>query len=137
MDTPRYWGVIPAAGQGTRMGAGRPKQYLELAGRRVLEHTLERLAADPRIAGIVVALGPDDADWGRLTMPAGVEVRTVTDHELAQRNAALGAEVSDLKHGLAAVAELARTQLGMIGKGETFYQVVDGGAKRRSRPPGK
>ncbi len=78
MDTPRYWGVIPAAGQGTRMGAGRPKQYLELAGRRVLEHTLERLAADPRIAGIVVALGPDDADWGRLTMPAGVEVRTVT-----------------------------------------------------------
>ena len=78
MDTPRYWGVIPAAGQGTRMGTGRPKQYLELAGRAVLEHTLERLAGDPRITGIVVALGPDDADWGRLAMPAGVEVRTVT-----------------------------------------------------------
>ncbi|GBE48423.1 2-C-methyl-D-erythritol 4-phosphate cytidylyltransferase [bacterium BMS3Bbin12] len=78
MDTPHYWGVIPAAGQGTRMGAQRPKQYLELAGRRVLEHTLERLAADPRIAGIVVALGPDDAEWRHLTMPAGVEVWTVT-----------------------------------------------------------
>ncbi len=78
MDTPRYWGVIPAAGKGTRMGAERPKQYLELAGRAVLEYTLERLAADPRIAGIVVALGPDDADWKRLAMPAGVEVRTVT-----------------------------------------------------------
>ncbi len=77
MDTPRYWGVIPAAGKGTRMGAERPKQYLELAGRTVLEYTLERLAADPRIAGIVVALGPDDADWRRLAMPAGVEVRTV------------------------------------------------------------
>ncbi|HDO34346.1 MAG TPA: cell division protein FtsB, partial [Chromatiales bacterium] len=64
-----------------------------------------------------------------------VVAQQAENHELAQRNAALDAEVSDLKHGLAAVAELARTQLGMIGKGETFYQVVDGGAKRRSRPP--
>lgn len=59
------------------MGGARPKQYLELAGRAVLEHTLARLAADPRISGIVVALGPDDSDWGRLTLPAGIEVRTV------------------------------------------------------------
>lgn len=64
-----------------------------------------------------------------------VVAQQAENHELAQRNAALGAEVSDLKHGLAAVAELARTQLGMIGKDETFYQVVGGGAKRRSRPP--
>ncbi len=78
MSIVRYWGVIPAAGKGTRMGAERPKQYLELAGRAVLEHTLERLAADSRIAGIVVALGSEDADWERLTSPAGVEVRTVT-----------------------------------------------------------
>jgi len=73
----RCWGVIPAAGKGTRMGTARPKQYLELAGRTVLEHTLERLAADPRIAGIVVALGADDTEWARLRPPPGVEVRTV------------------------------------------------------------
>ena len=60
-DGPRHWAVVPAAGKGARMGADRPKQYLELAGRTVLEHTLARLLAEPRIAGIVVALAVDDA----------------------------------------------------------------------------
>ncbi len=44
---------------------------------------------------------------------------------LAERNKALDAEVRDLKHGLAAIEERARTELGMIKKGETFYQVVE------------
>ncbi|GHC18324.1 2-C-methyl-D-erythritol 4-phosphate cytidylyltransferase [Aidingimonas halophila] len=37
------WLIVPAAGRGTRMGATQPKQYLPLAGRPVLAHTLERL----------------------------------------------------------------------------------------------
>ncbi|HQU15122.1 MAG: 2-C-methyl-D-erythritol 4-phosphate cytidylyltransferase [Chromatiales bacterium 21-64-14] len=78
MNRPRYWGVIPAAGKGTRMGAELPKQYLELAGRRVLEHTLNRLAADPRIVGIVVALGADDTLWPRVDPPQSVTLLTVT-----------------------------------------------------------
>lgn len=44
---------------------------------------------------------------------------------LAQRNAALAAEVQDLKSGEAAVEERARSELGMIRPGETFYRVVD------------
>jgi len=63
-EAPRHWAVVPAAGKGARMGADRPKQYLELAGRSVLEHTLARLLDEPRIAGIVVALAVDD-DYGR------------------------------------------------------------------------
>lgn len=63
-EAPRHWAVVPAAGKGARMGADRPKQYLELAGRSVLEHTLARLLDEPRIAGIVVALAADD-DYGR------------------------------------------------------------------------
>ncbi len=59
-DGPRIWAVVPAAGKGARMGADRPKQYLELAGRTVLEHTLRRLLDEPRIAGIVVPLAADD-----------------------------------------------------------------------------
>lgn len=43
---------------------------------------------------------------------------------LQERNQALEAQVADLKHGLGAVEELARSQLGMIKQGETFYQVV-------------
>ena len=41
-----------------------------------------------------------------------------------ERNNALDAEVSDLKQGSAAIEERARTELGMVKKGETFFQVV-------------
>lgn len=44
---------------------------------------------------------------------------------LRERNDSLEAEVSDLKEGLEAVEERARTDLGMIEEGETFYQVVE------------
>lgn len=44
---------------------------------------------------------------------------------LAERNAALAAEVADLKDGLAAIEERARNELGMVKDGETFYQVVE------------
>lgn len=44
---------------------------------------------------------------------------------LKQRNAALGAEVVDLKQGLDAIEERARNELGMIKDGETFIQVVE------------
>ena len=43
---------------------------------------------------------------------------------LRQRNGQLKAEVQDLKKGLTALEERARHDLGMIGAGETFYQVV-------------
>ena len=44
---------------------------------------------------------------------------------LKQRNEALAAEVEDLKSGEAAAEERARSELGMIKPGETFYRVVD------------
>lgn len=50
------------------MGAARPKQYLPLAGKTVLEWTLERLCAQPQLQGLMVALAPDDAHWESLEM---------------------------------------------------------------------
>ncbi len=44
---------------------------------------------------------------------------------LRERNTSLEAEVRDLKEGLEAVEERARTELGMIEEGETFYQVIE------------
>lgn len=49
--------------------------------------------------------------------------RTQND-ELRARNRALEAEVVNLKHGREAAEERARTDLGMMGRSETFFQVV-------------
>jgi len=54
-----------------------------------------------------------------------VEQQAHENEGLKQRNAALGAEVEDLKSGEAAVEERARSELGMIKPGETFYRVVE------------
>jgi len=59
----RYWAVVPAAGVGTRMQADRPKQYLSLAGRTVIEHSLDRLLNHSAIAGGVLALSVGDPYW--------------------------------------------------------------------------
>ena len=67
----RYFALVPAAGSGSRLGSSTPKQYLPLAGRTVLHHTLGRLAAHPRIEQVFVVLAPADtefrtADWQSL-----------------------------------------------------------------------
>ena len=56
---------------------------------------------------------------------AQVAAQTHENAGLKQRNDALAAEVRDLKSGVAAVEERARSELGMIKPGETFYRVVD------------
>ncbi len=50
--------------------------------------------------------------------------RSEENRELAARNAALEAEVLDLKQGLAAAEERARTDLGLVAAGETFFQII-------------
>lgn len=57
-------------------------------------------------------------------LKAQVAERTEENRSLAVRNAALEAEVQDLKQGLAAVEERARVDLGMIAAGETFFQIT-------------
>ncbi len=59
--------------------------------------------------------------WG---LQAQLAERTEENRLLAARNAALEGEVANLKQGLAAAEERARTDLGMIAEGETFYQIT-------------
>ena len=65
-SAPALWAVVPAAGGGARMRATRPKQYLPLLGRAILQHTLERLGHYPRLRGLVVGIAADDAYWPTL-----------------------------------------------------------------------
>ncbi|KQY81715.1 2-C-methyl-D-erythritol 4-phosphate cytidylyltransferase [Pelomonas sp. Root1444] len=60
MTNPRFFALVPAAGVGERSGAGMPKQYVEIAGRPMLAHTLAALAEVPRLAQTLVVLSPDD-----------------------------------------------------------------------------
>lgn len=64
----KYWAVVPAAGVGKRMGAAIPKQYLQLHGRTVIEHTLGRLCKHPQIEAVVVSLGGEDEHWPTLSL---------------------------------------------------------------------
>ena len=54
-----------------------------------------------------------------------IENQQTENQKLEERNRLLKAEVEDLKNGLEVVEEKARTELGLIKKGETFYQVIE------------
>jgi len=58
-----------------------------------------------------------------------VEEQARENEVLAQRNRELEAEVEDLRQGLHAVEERARSELGMVKENEEFYQVVPGGSE--------
>ncbi len=59
----RRVGLIPAAGQGARLGGETPKQYLPLAGEPMLAHAVRALLAEPAVELAFVVLAADDERW--------------------------------------------------------------------------
>lgn len=57
------WALIPAAGIGSRMAADRPKQYLELAGRSILEHSIRAVGRHQPLKGLLVGIAQNDSWW--------------------------------------------------------------------------
>lgn len=74
---PTFWVVIPAAGVGSRMRADRPKQYLQLAGRSILEHTLDCFLDHPQLKGLVLCLAADDPYWPLLAAATDPRIQRV------------------------------------------------------------
>lgn len=64
-----------------------------------------------------------------------IEAQAEENARLAERNKTLAAEVRDLKEGRTAIEERARTDLGMIGANETFFQVVPPAPKAAAPVP--
>ena len=58
-------------------------------------------------------------------LEAAVETNRAENMRRVELNAELAAEVLNLKQGYEAIEERARSELGMIGEGETFYQLVE------------
>ncbi|CDT21574.1 2-C-methyl-D-erythritol 4-phosphate cytidylyltransferase [Vibrio coralliirubri] len=70
--------VVPAAGVGSRMKADRPKQYLKIHGKTILEHTVEKLLSHPQVAQIVVAVSDDDPYYPELALNQNPQVIRVS-----------------------------------------------------------
>ena len=71
-----FWAVVPAAGVGKRMNADRPKQYLELAGKTVIEHTLLRLLSAQVFTAVAVAISEEDPYWPDLDVSVHKKIIT-------------------------------------------------------------
>jgi len=82
---------------------------------------------------VQVPLWVGKGGWLRVAqIEESVEKEKAKNSELEARNAALAAEVRDLKQGTEAVEERARYELGLVKRDEVFFQVVED-AKRPAR----
>jgi 2-C-methyl-D-erythritol 4-phosphate cytidylyltransferase len=61
---PKIFALVLAAGQGTRIGDAVPKQYITLAGKPMMFHSIEAISSVPRIERVFVVLSPMDRHWG-------------------------------------------------------------------------
>ncbi|SFN58510.1 2-C-methyl-D-erythritol 4-phosphate cytidylyltransferase [Xenorhabdus japonica] len=73
--------LIPAAGIGSRMKSDCPKQYLDIAGKTILEHTVAALFEHPRIQRIIIALNPADTQFAQLPIASDPRIATVIGGE--------------------------------------------------------
>lgn len=73
----KIWALIPAAGIGTRMKSELPKQYLEIDGKTILEHSLSKFLEHPSIDKVVVALHPNDNHWAKIKIANHSKIITV------------------------------------------------------------
>ena len=70
--------IIAAGGRGVRFGADRPKQFLDIGGRSILELSVAALAASDRIQEIVVALPEDHVDAGAKALREAIGGRCIS-----------------------------------------------------------
>ena len=71
---PRYFALIPAAGVGARMAADGPKQYLPLAGKPMLRHTLDAFLSSEKISHSFVVVSEGDRQIDAVAPSHGVTV---------------------------------------------------------------
>jgi len=72
----RYWVVIPAAGVGKRMGIDKPKQYISVYDKTIIEHTINCFIKREEIEGVVVVISETDEYWPKLSISKHEKVIT-------------------------------------------------------------
>ena len=98
--------LIFAAGSGTRMGAETPKQFRRLAGKPLLRHAVEALAAHPRITAVRVVIGTGQEKLAEAAL-AGLDVGTLIAGG-AERADSVRAGLAEIEEGIVLVHDAAR-----------------------------
>jgi 2-C-methyl-D-erythritol 4-phosphate cytidylyltransferase len=125
----RVVALVPAGGQGARLGTSLPKQFLALAGRTILERSVAALAACPRISTIVVAL---PADYAAAPPPyldlAAPRVRVVPGGARRQDSVALAFAAAPADAELIVIHDAARPFVDQSTIERTIDAAAEGGA---------
>lgn len=77
----KYSVVVPAAGIGKRMKTNCPKQYLHIAGKTIIEHTLTNLLAHSQVKRVIVVLNPNDTSFSQLSIARHPNINVVVGGE--------------------------------------------------------
>lgn len=92
-QTQRYWVVIPAAGGGSRMGSSRPKQYLPLRSRALIEWSIAPFLDTDWIDGVVLVLAKSDTEFARLPVARHPKIVMTTGGAARAESVLAGLEV--------------------------------------------
>ncbi|ABR75378.1 2-C-methyl-D-erythritol 4-phosphate cytidylyltransferase [Actinobacillus succinogenes] len=94
--------VVPAAGVGSRMQADKPKQYLHIHGKTILEHTVGALLTYPPVKYVILAIAEDDPYIRRLPLVRDARIQIVVGGET---------RAESVLNGLKAIEHPARVQV--------------------------
>lgn len=94
--------VVPAAGIGSRMKADKPKQYLTIQDKTILEHTLNVLLTHTAVSKVIVAVAKDDPYLSALAITQHPKIQIVEGGET---------RAESVLNGLKAINHLAQTRV--------------------------
>lgn len=100
--------IIAAGGVGRRLGAGVPKQLLEVGGRTILQRSVEAFSSHPRVDDVVVVLPPDVAADAPPWLVGQPSLRIVAGGERRQDSVAKGFRAIAQRNGVVLVHDAAR-----------------------------
>jgi len=116
--------IIAAAGVGSRIGAGVPKQLLDIGGQSILQRSFNAFASHPRVDDVIVVLPAELADAPPLSIGDGQSFRAVTGGSRRQESVAKAFKLVDARSEIVLVHDAARPFV----TEETISQAIDAAA---------
>ena len=100
--------ILPAAGIGSRMRADKPKQYLKILDKTILEHTLTVMLTHSAVTQIILAVNREDPYIANIALIGHPKIQTVIGGETRAESVFNGLKVIDEKNTWVLVHDAAR-----------------------------